>query len=159
MPIPKRCAGGLGRAGRRAVTCAAFIALTCAAVPAFAANQTAPARPTAATGDSHLFGEYLAARHAQQRREFRDAAGWFEKALAGDPDSPELISRSFVMEVSVGHFDRALALAPKNLKLDPSDAIAELVLIIDRLKAGDSAAALKQAASLPTEGIHRFVAQ
>jgi len=62
------------------------------------------------------------------------------------------------MEVSVGHFDRALALAPKELKLDPGDAIAQLVLLSDRLKAGDAAGALKYAAALPSDGVHRFIA-
>src|SRR6202023_2303940 len=61
------------------------------------------------------------------------------------------------MEVSVGHFDRALALAPKELKLDPGDAIAQMVLLIDRLKAGDNAAVLKYAAALPSDGVHRFI--
>src|SRR5206468_5983733 len=84
-------------------------------------------------------------------------AKWFEKAIADDPDSPEILSRTFLMEVSVGHFDRALALAPKELKLDPGDAIAQLVFLSERLKAGDAAGALKQAAALPTDGVHRFI--
>src|SRR5207248_2187951 len=74
------------------------------------------------------------------------------------PDSPEVISRTFLMEVSVGHFDRALALAPKELKLDPSDAIAQLVLLSERLKTGDAAGALKYATALPSDGVHRFMA-
>src|ERR1700720_1568320 len=117
----------------------------------------AAAQDKPAAGPEHLFGEYLAGRHAQQRRDFSGAAKSFEKAIAADPDSPEVISRSFLMEVSVGHFDRALALAPKELKLDPGDAIAQMVLLIDRLKAGDNAAALKYAAVLPSDGVHRFV--
>ena len=125
---------------------------------AMAAPQDKPAAPDkAAAGPEHLFGEYLAGRHAQQRRDFSSAAKWFEKAIAADPDAPEVISRSFMMEVSVGHFDRALALAPKELKLDPGDAIAQMVLLIDRLKAGDTAGALKYAAALPSDGVHRFI--
>ena len=126
---------------------------------ASAASQDKPAaQDKSAAAPEHLFGEYLAGRHAQQRRDFTGAAKWFEKAIAADPDSPEVISRTFLMEVSVGHFDRALALAPKELKLDPSDAIAELVLLVDRLKSGDAAAALKYAAALPSDGVHRFIA-
>ena len=106
----------------------------------------------------HLFGEYLAGRHAQQRRDFTAAAKWFEKTITDDPDSPEVISRTFLMEVSVGHFDRALALAPKELKLDPGDAIAQMVLLSERLKAGDAAGALKYATALPSDGVHRFMA-
>jgi len=136
----------------------ALLAAGFAAAPAAAAPQDKPAGPDkSAAAPQHLFGEYLAARHAQQRRDFTAAANWFEKAIAADPDSPEVISRTFLMEVSVGHFDRALTLAPKELKLDPSDAIAEMVLLIDRLKAGDTTAALKYASALPSDGVHRFI--
>jgi tetratricopeptide (TPR) repeat protein len=110
-----------------------------------------------AAGPEHLFGEYLAGRHAQQLRDFTAAAGAYEKAITADPDAPELISRTFLMEVCVGHFDRARALANKELKLDPGDAVAELVLIVDRLKAGDTAGALKHATALSPEGVHRFI--
>ncbi|HEY8872166.1 MAG TPA: tetratricopeptide repeat protein, partial [Stellaceae bacterium] len=110
-----------------------------------------------AAGPEHLFGEYLAGRHAQQTRDFTAAAGAYEKAITADPDAPELISRTFLMEVCVGHFDRARALAAKELKLDPGDAVAELVLIVDRLKAGDTPSALKHATALSPEGVHRFI--
>jgi tetratricopeptide (TPR) repeat protein len=136
--------------------------MACVAIaPALAASASAAPggvtqnRPPAERGD--LFGQYLAGRHAQQMRDFTMAASRYEKALAVDPDSAELISRTFLMEVCVGHFERARALAPKELKLDPGDGVAELVLLIDRLKAGDTAAALKHAAALPTEGVHRFI--
>ena len=138
---------------------AALVAIVLGMTPgAIAAPQDKPAaQDKSAARPEHLFGEYLAGRHAQQRRDFSGAAKWFEKAIAADPDAPEVISRSFLMEVSVGHFDRALALAPKELKLDPSDAIAEMVLLIDRLKASDNAGALKYAAALPSDGAHRFI--
>ena len=126
--------------------------------PAGAASPAAtPQQPPAADAASHLLGDYLAARHAQQTRDYSAAAKSYEKAIASDPDAAELISRTFLMDVCVGRFERARALAPKELKLDPGDAIAELVLAIDRLKAGDAAAALKHAAALPSDGIHRFV--
>jgi tetratricopeptide (TPR) repeat protein len=135
---------------------AALLTAGLGVAPALAATPAASQdKPTAAT--EHLVGDYLAGRHAQQHRDFVGAAKWFEKAIGIDPDAPELISRTFLMEVSTGHFDRALALAPKELKLDPGDAIAELVLVIDRLKAGDTAGAVKHAAALPSEGVHRFI--
>jgi tetratricopeptide (TPR) repeat protein len=133
------------------------------ALAASPASSPSGASPTGATqdrqsaGPDHLFGEYLAGRHAQQSRDFTVAAARYENAIAADPDAPELISRTFLMEVCVGHFDRARALAQKELKLDPGDAIAELVLVVDRLKAGDTAGALKHAAALPTDGVHRFI--
>ena len=141
----------------------AAIALACGlgSAPLVAAQppaaMPAPAQKPATAGGDHLFGKYLAGRHAQQVRDFTAASSWYDKAIQSDPDSPELISRTFLMEVCVGHFDRARALAPKELKLDPGDAVAELVLVVDRLKAGDTAGALKHAALLPSEGVHRFI--
>lgn len=136
---------------------AASLAIAPAAEAKRAAAQTRTATNPTMTNEQ-LFGYYLAGRHAQQRRDFVAAANWYEKAIAADPDSPELISRTFLMEACVGNFDRARALARKQLKLDPSDAIAHLVLVVDRLKAGDTAAALKSAAALPSDGVHRFIA-
>ncbi|HEX6442080.1 MAG TPA: tetratricopeptide repeat protein [Stellaceae bacterium] len=115
------------------------------------------ARAPAPEPSDHLFGDYLAARQAQQTRDFSAAASWYEKAIATDPDAPELISRTFLMESTVGHFDRAKVLAAKELKLNPGDGVAELALVIDRLKSGDTAGALKRAAAMPTDGVHRFL--
>ncbi|HYZ41383.1 MAG TPA: hypothetical protein VE687_12270, partial [Stellaceae bacterium] len=67
------------------------------------------------------FGAYLAGRHAQQIRDYQAAASWFEDALKADPQAPELITRTFLMETSVGRFDQARPLAESELKLDPSD--------------------------------------
>jgi tetratricopeptide (TPR) repeat protein len=128
------------------------------AMPAFAAPTPAATEnkpPPAATAD--LFGNYLAGRHAEQIRDYPAAASWFEKAISADPDSPELISRTFLMAVGAGNFERARPLADKMLKLDNTDALAQLVLIVDRLKANDSAGALKHAALLPQDGVHRFI--
>ncbi|HEU0155756.1 MAG TPA: hypothetical protein VFQ82_06765, partial [Stellaceae bacterium] len=111
----------------------------------------------ASTAAETPLGAYLAARHAQHMRDYAAAASWFEDALRADPASPELIARTFLMAVSEGRFDRARALAESALKLDPTDAVAELVLLIDRTKAGDKTAALARAEALPGDGVHRFV--
>jgi tetratricopeptide (TPR) repeat protein len=128
------------------------------AAPVMAAQSSPPAQTAAAPPPrGQLLGDYLAGRQAQQLRDFTAAAKAYSKAIVGDPDAPELISRTFLMEVCVGHFDRALKLAPKELKLDPGDAIAQLVLTVDRLKSGDAAGAVKHAAGLPSDGVHRFI--
>jgi tetratricopeptide (TPR) repeat protein len=103
------------------------------------------------------FGAYLAGRHAQHIRDYQAAASWFEDALRADPESPELITRTFLMEASEGRFERARTLAESELKLDPTDAVAELVLLMDRVQAGDKPGALARAEALPAEGVHRFV--
>jgi tetratricopeptide (TPR) repeat protein len=147
---------GSGIGGGRGI-CALLLAIGLGVVPVRAAQTPAsPAKPPVEDA-SHLFGKYLAGRHAQQLRDFTAAASWYDKAIANDPEAPELISRTFLMEVCVGQFERARALAQKELKLDPGDAVAELVLVTDRLKAGDTAGALKHATALPTDGVHRFI--
>src|SRR5204862_4935285 len=128
---------------------ASALAVCLSALPVWAASTASRGTPTPAP-PSDLVGSYLAGRAAQAKRDFPAAAAWYEKAIALDPPAPELISRTFLMEVSVGHFDRARQLAEQELKLDPSDALAELVRLVDRLKANDPAGALKFATSLPT---------
>jgi tetratricopeptide (TPR) repeat protein len=151
---------GLKTAARAGMTAVAAMVLVTGISPTKAAQDSpAPAPASAqASADDHLAGYYLAGKTAQSERDFLSAVKWYEKALALDADSPELISRAFLMQISVGDFDRARALAPRALKLDPSDAMPQLVLLVTKLKAGDKAGALKAATALPQDGLHRFVA-
>jgi len=138
---------------------AALLVCSCGAMPALGATSasTQPPKPPVPTADNHPFGTYLAGRHAEQMRDYPAAASWFDRAITIDPEAPELISRTFLMAVGAGNFDRARALSHEELKLDPGDALAQLVLLIDRLKANDPAGAVRHAAALPTEGVHRFI--
>jgi len=121
------------------------------------ATEAAPAPDKPETAVEAPFGAYLAGRHAQHMRDYQSAVSWFEDALRADPASPELITRTFLMEASVGRFDKAQTLAESELKLDSTDAMAELVLLMDRVEAGDKAGAMARADALPHEGVHRFV--
>jgi tetratricopeptide (TPR) repeat protein len=124
---------------------------------ASAVGIAAPNPREATVSTDNPFGAYLAGRHAQEERDYGTAASWFESALKTDPHSPELISRTFDMEAQAGRFEQARPLADQALKLDSSDAVAGLVLMIDRVKAGDWAAALARAEALPDDGLHRYV--
>src|SRR5260370_18272204 len=121
------------------------------------ASEAAPAFDKPETNVDAPFGAYWAGRHAQHMRDYQSAVTWFEDALRADPGSPELITRTFLMDASVGRFDRAQALAESELKLDSTDAMAELVLLVERVKAGDKAGAVARADALPQQGVHRFV--
>jgi tetratricopeptide (TPR) repeat protein len=116
-----------------------------------------PAVASVPAGDASTpFGAYLAGRHAQEMRNYDEAATWFEQALVADPQAPELIHRTFLMEASEGQFSRAESLAASELKLDASDAVAKLVELINHAKTGDKAGALARAEALPEDGLHRF---
>jgi tetratricopeptide (TPR) repeat protein len=121
------------------------------------ASEGAPSVEKAEPASDAPFGAYLAGRHALHMRDYAAAASRFEDALRADPESPELITRTFLMEASEGRFDRARALAESELKLDSTDAVAQLVLLIDRVEAGDKAGALARAEALSGDGVHRFV--
>ncbi len=137
---------------------AMFVAVALGVAPSFAApSQQAPTAKPAADAEEHLFGIYLAGKHAEQVRDYPAAAAWFDKAATIDPGAPELISRDFLMAVGAGDFDRAKTVAPQELQIDSSDVLAEMVLIIDRLKAGDGAGAVEHAQALSQDGIHRFI--
>jgi len=127
-------------------------ALFTGAANAAAAGDQANTKPPASP-----FGAYLAGRHAQEEGDYGAAASWYEQALRADPQSAELISRTFMMEVDTGHFELGVPLAKKALKLDSSDAVANLVLLIDQVKAGDNAGALARAQGLPDDGLYRYV--
>jgi tetratricopeptide (TPR) repeat protein len=127
------------------------------AIFAAGTSEAAPEIGPPVTSAEALFGAYLSGRHAQQVRDYGAAASWFEDALQTDPGSPELITRTFLMEVSVGRFERARALAESVLKLDSTDAVAQFVLLIERVKEGDKPGALARAEALPADGVHRFV--
>ncbi len=121
------------------------------------AGIAAPNPQEAANLTDNPFGAYLAGRHAQEERDYGAAASWFEAALKTDQHSPELISRTFDMDAQAGRFEQARPLADQALKLDSSDAVAGLVLLVDRVKAGDWTAALARADALPDDGLHRYV--
>src|SRR5579864_2325331 len=115
-----RAMAGLRRAGSvpcgKGILLMVMLALAGAAGPARAAGPAEAAEAALlAPASDHLTGAYLAGREAQQLRDFPAAAAWFEKAIAVDPEAPELISRSFLMEASIGRLDRARALAPAEL--------------------------------------------
>ena len=62
-----------------ALACGLGIAPLVAAQPP--AAMPAPAQKPATAGGDHLFGKYLAGRHAQQVRDFTAAANWYDKAI------------------------------------------------------------------------------
>jgi len=137
----KKVIDGFGFSGLAGLLLAVLVAVPSTAAPSLEAPS----------------GAYLAGRHAQETRDYAAAATWFEDALKSDPASPELISRTFLMEASEGRFERARLLAQQELTLDSTDAVAELILLIDRIKAGDKAGALARAEALPGDGVHRYL--
>ncbi len=135
------------------VLAATAIVLALTACPGRAAD-----RPTA---DASLrpessFGGYLAALHAQQIHDYRNAAAFIELALVADSDDDNLVRRAFVLRISEGRVDQAAPLARKIASRDGTGGLAGLVLVEQALKAGDYGRAATEAAALPQQGAQRY---
>jgi tetratricopeptide (TPR) repeat protein len=101
-------------------------------------------------------GSYLAARHAQQVRDYGHAAEFMNHALAEDPGNNDLVRRTFVLRVSDGRIAEALPLAQRIVQLDPANGLAQIVLLLQEVKAGNFDAAAQRARALPSEGAQRL---
>src|SRR5258708_38451235 len=99
-----------GRATTRRVVTATALALVLAACGQGRSTDTAAADPVAAAPAEPVtaLGSYLAARHAQQQRDYPRAAEYISRAIADDPDNADLVRSAFTMRVSDGHLDHAL---------------------------------------------------
>src|ERR1700723_2681974 len=63
-------------------------------------------------------GAYLAARHAQNERDYPRAAEFMDRALAEDPGNSELMRRDFRLRLGSGRIADALPLAVHIADLD-----------------------------------------
>lgn len=80
-----------------------------------------------------LTGTYLAAYLASGRRNIPKAADLFREALVFNPDSEEIITNTFLLELADGRFENALSLAETLVK-DDDTGLAQLALAAKALK-------------------------
>jgi len=125
-----------------------------------AGTASAATEGTAGTPEvpASALGAYLAARHAQDERDYPRASEFMDRALAQDPGNSDLLRRDFTLRLGSGRIADALPLAVHIADLDRSSSLAQLVLLLQDVKAGKYADALQRARSLPQEGAERFVA-
>ncbi len=96
---------------------------------------------TRITSSSSLYGNYLAARFAGSIRDIRNAATFYQRALARDPDNNIILERAFLLEVADGQIREAVALGREVVARDGQNRLARLVLGIEAFRKGDYAAA------------------
>ena len=84
-------------------------------------------------------GDYLAGNFALDTGNIKDAAGYFERALADDPDNVELRRQVFLLDLADGRYDAAIAEA-RSLQREDSEEVAnedaQLLLALELVKAG-----------------------
>ncbi len=101
-----------------------------------------------------LAGNYLAGRHAQARGDLSAAVDFLGAALEQAPDSPNLLRRTFALMAMEGRMEEATALAGRVVAVKAKAPIAELMVVVDDIKAGRFAEAEKRLAGLPTKGFN-----
>ena len=144
-----------GKLMNKAKGAAVLISFVLCACATSAATENMPT-DGAPAGDMSPLGAYLAGRHAQQQHDYSAAAHYIGRALAADPGNSELVRRAFLFRVGSGDITEALPLATRIADLDRRSGIADLVLVMQAMKAGRYDEALTRAQALPKDGVERF---
>jgi tetratricopeptide (TPR) repeat protein len=102
--------------------------------------------------DSAL-GNYLAGTYALDVGQLEEAASFFERALAEDPDNLELLRQLQFLSLASGRYDAALAQARSLIERDMRSDEAQLLLALEAARDGDFTAAHELLQNLDHEGI------
>jgi tetratricopeptide (TPR) repeat protein len=84
-----------------------------------------------------LLGNYLSGRLARGDHDTLAAAGFYSKALAGDPDNEIILEQAFLLEAASADWDRAITLAKDLVKIEPAHRIARFLLGCEAFKQGN----------------------
>ena len=142
------------RAVWRTAAAASFALAVAGCAPA--GESTDAPKDAPAAGPMSPLGSYLAARHAQQVRDYGQAAEYMNHALAEDPGNFDLVRRTFVLRVSEGRIAEAVPLAQRIVQTDHTAGLAQIVLLLEEVKAGNFDAASARARALPNDGAQRL---
>ena len=99
-------------------------------------------------------GNYLAGRHAQAQGDLSAAADFIGAALKQAPDTPNLLRRTFVLMAMDGRMEEATVLARRVVAVNDKAPIAELMVVVDDIRAGRFADAEKRLAGLSNNGFN-----
>jgi tetratricopeptide (TPR) repeat protein len=90
------------------------------------------------------FGNYLSARFAASQHNLKDAASYFSKSLAADPQNEQLLALAFFFATSAGDIDTAAKLAERVVAAAPGDRAGRLTLAVAAMRHRDYAGARQQ---------------
>ncbi|MGH6981032.1 MAG: tetratricopeptide repeat protein [Stellaceae bacterium] len=139
--------GGLMTKAKGAAVLLSMVLCACATS---AATENVPAQ------DMSPLGAYLAARHAQQQHDYGAAAHYIGRTLSADPGNNELVRRAFLLRIGGGDITEAIPLATRIADLDRRSGMADLVLVLQAMKAGHYEEAVTRAEALPKNGVERL---
>ncbi|MEZ5930425.1 MAG: tetratricopeptide repeat protein [Alphaproteobacteria bacterium] len=112
------------------------------------------ARLATAAGESTL-GDYLAGNFALDSGDIKEAASYFEKALADDPENLELRRQVFMLDLADARYEAALeeARALKEQEAEETNEDAQLMLALEQVRARAFTAVPDQLRDVGTQGI------
>ncbi len=88
-----------------------------------------------------LAGNYLAATQANFDNDYKAAAHYYARALAGDPDNLDLMQNGLLAFLNMGDVDQGLAIARRMEGLSANSQLAQLILLTNDIKIGEFASA------------------
>lgn len=100
--------------------------------------------PSVGAYSDGLSGAYLAARSASTAADFDEASTYFARAIALDPSNPFLLNNGAASFLSLGDLDNAVTIAKALEEQGAHSQIADLVLMIDDVLAGNYDAVTKR---------------
>lgn len=104
-----------------------------------------------------VLGAYLAGRHAERERDLKSAADFYARTLEADPDNITLQKTTFLLMLSDGREQEAMALARRIEQAEPKFPLAALFVAVADMRAGDYAGAEKRLLGQPHDGLSEIV--
>ena len=106
-------------------------------------------------GAESTLGDYLAGNFALDTGNIKEAASYFERALADDPDNLELRRQVFLLDLADARYEAALeeARALKQQEADQTNEDAQLLLALEQVKAKAFDAVPGELADVGEQGI------
>lgn len=102
-------------------------------------------------------GNYLAARFAQYRQDWKTANQYLDRLIKLDPGNLDLQQRSMVLAMQAGDFNHAVAMARKVAQAQPDNLLAQLFVGSGAIAAQDYAQAEKAFSKMPKNNIGEFI--
>ena len=115
-------------AGRLSVNLSLVALFAAAILGPMSIHAPASAASGTRAAETSLLGSYLAGRHARGLNDTAIAVDYYRSAMMHDPGNDILIEQTFLMELTEGHFDEAIALARKLSDGENQNRMARLLL-------------------------------
>jgi tetratricopeptide (TPR) repeat protein len=152
----KRALHGKAPSAARRLALGAALGLALAVAPVAGTIAKEDAEGGAAASHSE-YGAYLSARYAERDFAISDAATFFARALADDPNNPELLRRTIYLMAAAGRIDEAATLAERLTKSKREDRLGNLILSVRAAKLGRYKDARARLRPLPERGPNQIL--